>query len=171
MMSSLWKRSCTAAILRPRDSSSSSARKSSARCGSSMRPSVFTGNSTRNPPVQERTRRWRHPRCRLLHCVDVASCRGHRYWQVVAEPIEVKGCGHFAPSGVDTWATASLKFPDDILAALASSVEVQQENTLRILGSNGSIFVPARGRRSTMGRRPGYSSSARVNRNRSLSWN
>jgi len=60
-----------------------------------------------------------------------------------AEPIEVKGCGHFAPSGVDTWATASLKFPDDILAALASSVEVQQENTLRILGSNGSIFVPA----------------------------
>jgi predicted dehydrogenase len=60
-----------------------------------------------------------------------------------AEPVEVKGCGHFAPSGVDTWATASLKFPDDILAALATSVEVQQHNTLRIHGSNGSIFVPA----------------------------
>jgi predicted dehydrogenase len=60
-----------------------------------------------------------------------------------AEPVEVKGCGHFAPSGVDTWATASLKFPGDILSALATSVEVQQHNTLRIHGSNGSIFVPA----------------------------
>jgi predicted dehydrogenase len=60
-----------------------------------------------------------------------------------AEPVEVKGCGHFAPSGVDTWATASLKFPGDILAALATSIEVQQHNTLRIHGSNGSIFVPA----------------------------
>jgi predicted dehydrogenase len=60
-----------------------------------------------------------------------------------AEPVEVKGCGHFAPSGVDTWATASLKFPGDILASVATSVEVQQHNTLRIHGSKGSIFVPA----------------------------
>jgi predicted dehydrogenase len=60
-----------------------------------------------------------------------------------ADPIEVKGCGHFAPTGVDTWATASLKFPGEILAALATSVEVQQHNTVRIHGSNGNIFVPA----------------------------
>jgi predicted dehydrogenase len=59
------------------------------------------------------------------------------------EPVEVKGCGHLALTGVDTWATASLKFPGDILAALATSVEVQQHNTLRIHGSNGTIFVPA----------------------------
>jgi predicted dehydrogenase len=59
------------------------------------------------------------------------------------DPIEVKGCGHFAPTGVDTWATASLKFPGDILAALTTSVEVQQYNTVRIYGSNGNIFVPA----------------------------
>lgn len=60
-----------------------------------------------------------------------------------AEPVEVKGCGHLAPTGVDTWATASLKFPGDILAALATSVEVQQHNVVRIHGSNGTIFVPA----------------------------
>ena len=60
-----------------------------------------------------------------------------------ANPVEVKGCGHLAPTGVDTWATASLKFPGDILAALATSVEVQQQNTLRIYGSNGNILVPA----------------------------
>jgi predicted dehydrogenase len=60
-----------------------------------------------------------------------------------ADPIEVKGCGHFAATGVDTWAIASLKFPGDILAALATSVEVQQHNTVRIYGSNGNIFMPA----------------------------
>jgi predicted dehydrogenase len=60
-----------------------------------------------------------------------------------ADPVEVKGCGHFAPTGVDTWATATLKFPGDILAVLATSVEVQQHNTLRISGSDGNIFVPA----------------------------
>ena len=60
-----------------------------------------------------------------------------------ANPVDVKGCGHFAPTGVDTWATASLKFPGDILADLATSVEVQQQNAVRIYGSNGNIFVPA----------------------------
>lgn len=59
------------------------------------------------------------------------------------DPIEVKGCGHFSPTGVDTWATASLKFPGEILATLTTSVEVQQHNTVRIYGSNGNIFVPA----------------------------
>ncbi len=63
--------------------------------------------------------------------------------QPFADPLEVKGVGHLASTGVDTWATASLKFPGDILAALATSVEVQQHNTLRICGSNGNIFVPA----------------------------
>ena len=60
-----------------------------------------------------------------------------------ADPIEVKGCGHLSPTGVDTWATASLKFPGDILATLATSGEVQQHNTVRIYGTNGNIFVPA----------------------------
>ena len=38
-----------------------------------------------------------------------------------AEPVEVKGCGHFTPTGVDSWVVGSLKFPGDILAALAAS--------------------------------------------------
>lgn len=60
-----------------------------------------------------------------------------------AEPIEVKGCAHLVPTGVDSWAVASLKFPGDILAALATGVEVQQDNVVRIFGSNGRILVPA----------------------------
>jgi predicted dehydrogenase len=79
-------------------------------------------------------------------CYTVSASRlvaGIATGKPFADPVEVKGCGHFAPTGVDTWATASLKFPGDILAALSTSVEVQQHNTLRISGSDGSIFVPA----------------------------
>src|SRR5882724_823597 len=79
-------------------------------------------------------------------CYPVSASRliaGIATGKPFADPVEVKGCGHFAPSGVDTWATALLKFPGDILASLATSVEVQQQNTLRICGSDGNIFVPA----------------------------
>jgi len=79
-------------------------------------------------------------------CYPVSASRliaGIATGKPFADPVEVTGCGHFAPTGVDTWATVSLKFPGDILAALATSVEVQQHNTLRIYGSNGNIFVPA----------------------------
>jgi predicted dehydrogenase len=58
-----------------------------------------------------------------------------------AEPIEVNGCGHLATTGVDLWAIASMKFPGDILAALATSIQVQQDNALRIFGSEGNITV------------------------------
>jgi predicted dehydrogenase len=58
-----------------------------------------------------------------------------------AEPTEVNGCAHLATTGVDLWAIASMKFPGNILAALATSTQVQQENALRIFGSEGSIFV------------------------------
>jgi len=58
-----------------------------------------------------------------------------------AEPTEVNGCGHLATTGVDLWAVASMKFPGEILAALATSIQVQQDNVLRIFGSEGNIFV------------------------------
>ncbi len=60
-----------------------------------------------------------------------------------ADPLEVKGCAHFAPTGVDSWAAASLKFPGEIIASVATSIEVQQQNTVRIYGSEGNIFIPA----------------------------
>jgi predicted dehydrogenase len=58
-----------------------------------------------------------------------------------AEPTEVNGCGHLATTGVDLWAVASMKFPGHILAALATSIQVQQDSALRIFGSEGNIFV------------------------------
>ena len=60
-----------------------------------------------------------------------------------AEPLEVKGCARFAPTGVDSWAVASLSFPGGILAHLATGMEVQQDNEVRIFGSKGNILVPS----------------------------
>jgi predicted dehydrogenase/aryl-alcohol dehydrogenase-like predicted oxidoreductase len=59
-----------------------------------------------------------------------------------AEPTELKAVGHLGATGVDEWAAAVLKFPDDIVALLSTGVAVQQENTVRIDGTGGSIFLP-----------------------------
>ncbi|MDO8585674.1 MAG: aldo/keto reductase [Armatimonadota bacterium] len=60
-----------------------------------------------------------------------------------ADPIEVKGAGHIGVTGVDEYAAATLKFPGDIIAQLATGVGVRQESVVRIDGSEGSIFVPS----------------------------
>jgi predicted dehydrogenase len=58
-----------------------------------------------------------------------------------AEPIDVTGCGHVGPTGVDHYAVASLRFPGGIVASLATGVAVEQENVLRIHGSRGHIYM------------------------------
>ncbi|MBV9865419.1 MAG: Gfo/Idh/MocA family oxidoreductase [Abitibacteriaceae bacterium] len=63
--------------------------------------------------------------------------------QEVAEPEEVKGVAHIGPeSRVDEWATAVLRFPNDILANLTCGSQVSVDSTLRIWGSKGHILVP-----------------------------
>lgn len=68
-----------------------------------------------------------------------------------AEPINIRGVGHIgAQSRVDEWAVASVLFPNGIIAQLSTSVQCDQENVVRIDGSEGSITVrepwlPARG--------------------------
>ena len=59
-----------------------------------------------------------------------------------AEPTEVKGVAHLGTTGVDEWAAAVMKFPNDIVALLSTGVAVQQDNTVRIDGTGGSIFIP-----------------------------
>jgi predicted dehydrogenase/aryl-alcohol dehydrogenase-like predicted oxidoreductase len=59
-----------------------------------------------------------------------------------ADPLELKGAGHLAPTGVDTWALATLKFPGDVLAHVATGVELSQENTVKIFGAGGQITLP-----------------------------
>ena len=59
------------------------------------------------------------------------------------EPIEVKGCGYLgAESRVDEYAVAVAKFPGNIIAELATGVQVTQDNSVRIYGSEGNIVIP-----------------------------
>jgi predicted dehydrogenase len=77
-------------------------------------------------------------------CYPVSMSRliaGVALGQPFANPIDVTGSGHLATTGVDLWAVATMKFPGDILATLATSTQVQQDNALRIFGSEGSIIV------------------------------
>jgi predicted dehydrogenase len=59
-----------------------------------------------------------------------------------AEPDEVCGAAHLGRTGVDEWAAATMKFPGDLLATLATGVSLEQENVVRIFGSEGSLFIP-----------------------------
>lgn len=59
-----------------------------------------------------------------------------------AEPIEVKGVGYLGTTGVDEYASAVLKFPGNIIANLATGVAVQQDNAVRIFGTEGYLAVP-----------------------------
>lgn len=59
-----------------------------------------------------------------------------------AEPIDVKGSAHLGQTGIDEWATAVLKFPGDILAQLSTGISLNQENVVRVFGSEGRLFIP-----------------------------
>ena len=57
------------------------------------------------------------------------------------EPLTVSGAARLGSSGVDEWASAVLKFPNDIVAEVSCSIMAQQDNVLRIIGSQGRIEV------------------------------
>ena len=59
-----------------------------------------------------------------------------------ADPTEVTGAAHLGRTGVDEWAVASLKFPGGVLAQVAAGVQVEQENVVRVYGSDGWILLP-----------------------------
>jgi predicted dehydrogenase len=59
-----------------------------------------------------------------------------------ADPLDVKGAGHLGQTGVDEWAAAVLRFPGDIIAQVATGVALNQENVVRIFGTQGNIFIP-----------------------------
>ena len=61
----------------------------------------------------------------------------------IDEPIEVKGSGKLHPTQhTDEWAAATLKFASGIVAQVATSVQVNQDNVTRVYGSAGSILLP-----------------------------
>ncbi len=60
------------------------------------------------------------------------------------DPIEVTGAGQLHPeTGVDLVAAATLRFPTGLVAQVAASLGIEQDNTLRVYGTRGMLRVPA----------------------------
>jgi aryl-alcohol dehydrogenase-like predicted oxidoreductase len=57
------------------------------------------------------------------------------------EPDSVCGAGHLGSTGVDEWAAAVLKFPNGIVAQVATSISLQPDDLLRVDGSEGWLQV------------------------------
>ncbi len=59
----------------------------------------------------------------------------------ILEPDQVFGVGHLGSTGIDEWSAAILRFPNGIIAEVACSVSLVQDNVLRIFGTAGSIEI------------------------------
>jgi predicted dehydrogenase/aryl-alcohol dehydrogenase-like predicted oxidoreductase len=59
-----------------------------------------------------------------------------------ADPTHVSGTANLAPTGVDAWAAAVLKFKSGIVAQLSTGVNLNQDNVVRVFGSKGNITLP-----------------------------
>ncbi len=59
------------------------------------------------------------------------------------EPIEVKAMGKIGESRVDEYAAALLRFPGDIIAQVATGVQLTQDNSVHVFGTGGSIVIDA----------------------------
>jgi predicted dehydrogenase len=59
-----------------------------------------------------------------------------------SEPHELHAVGHIGESSrVDEYTAAILKFPGEIVASVATSVQLWQENVVRIFGSEGRLLL------------------------------
>jgi predicted dehydrogenase len=77
------------------------------------------------------------------YCTSMARLVAGAANGTIAEPDRVYAAGQIGfESGVDEYSTALLLFPGDIVATLSCGIRLQQENKLRIDGSEGSIILP-----------------------------
>ncbi|MEP7051157.1 MAG: Gfo/Idh/MocA family oxidoreductase [Pseudomonadota bacterium] len=78
-------------------------------------------------------------------CYPVSLARlvaGAANGQPFCEPLEVHALGHLGPSTrVDEYAVAICKFPGEILATLATSVQLEQDNVVRIFGTEARVLL------------------------------
>ncbi|MEO6396524.1 MAG: aldo/keto reductase [Devosia sp.] len=58
------------------------------------------------------------------------------------DPVTMNGTAFLGRGGTDEWASAILKFENDIIAEVSCSVSVKQDNVLRVIGTKGRIEYP-----------------------------
>lgn len=80
-------------------------------------------------------------------CYPVSMARlvaGVAVGESFAEPLELHALGHVGEtSRVDEYTAAVLKFPGEIVASLATAVQLWQDNSVRIFGSEGRLWLRA----------------------------
>ena len=59
------------------------------------------------------------------------------------EPTEIKAIGKIGKTGVDEYTSAILMFPNNITASISTGIIVNEENAVRIFGSEGSLYIPS----------------------------
>ena len=59
-----------------------------------------------------------------------------------ADPIRVRACGVMGPSGVDTYAAATVEFPRGIIAELVCGITCQMPIEVSVTGTKGRLSVP-----------------------------
>jgi len=78
------------------------------------------------------------------YCTSMANLiAGTANGKPFCEPLALRGFGHLGPTGADHWAVAVAQYPGNIVAQLATGVELNQDNSVRIFGSEGNIVVPS----------------------------
>jgi predicted dehydrogenase len=80
-------------------------------------------------------------------CYSVSMARliaGAASGKPFLDPADVVGAGVLHPeSGVDAYAAATLRFPNNVIAQVAAGVGLAQDNVVRIYGSAGWLLVPS----------------------------
>jgi predicted dehydrogenase len=77
------------------------------------------------------------------YCTSMARLIAGAAQGAVVEPERVFAVGQIGPeSGVDEYAAALLLFPGDIVAMLSCGLRVEQDNKLRVEGTEGSLILP-----------------------------
>ena len=80
-----------------------------------------------------------------LGCYPVSMARlvaGVATGAAFSEPLELHALGHVGESSrVDEYTAAILKFPGEIVATLATSVKLWQDNVVRVFGSEGRLLL------------------------------
>jgi predicted dehydrogenase len=59
-----------------------------------------------------------------------------------ADPVRVRACGIIGPSGVDTYAAATVEFPQGIIAQLVCGIGCQMPIEVIVYGTKGRLIVP-----------------------------
>ena len=82
-----------------------------------------------------------------IGCYTVSMARlvaGAAAGKPFLDPVEVSGAGVLHPgSGVDVYAAATLKFPNNVIAQISAGIGLTQDNAVRIYGTAGWLLVPS----------------------------